>query len=35
MLKSLFGDLGPAEDPRLRAATADETDGGFAATAIL
>ena len=22
MLKSLFGDLGPAEDPRLRAATA-------------
>ncbi len=35
MLKSLFGELGPAEDPRLRAATADETDGGFAATAIL
>ena len=35
MLTSLFGDLGPAEDPRLRAATADETDGGFAATAIL
>jgi predicted regulator of Ras-like GTPase activity (Roadblock/LC7/MglB family) len=35
MLKSLFGDLGPAEDPRLRAATPDETDGGFAATAIL
>jgi predicted regulator of Ras-like GTPase activity (Roadblock/LC7/MglB family) len=35
MLKSLFGELGPAEDPRLRAATPDETDGGFAATAIL
>ncbi|WP_298829909.1 hypothetical protein [uncultured Piscinibacter sp.] len=35
MLKSLFGDLGSAEDPRLRAATPDETDGGFAATAIL
>ncbi|MFT3665422.1 hypothetical protein [Piscinibacter sp.] len=35
MLKSLFGELGPAEDPRLRAAGPDETDGGFAATAIL
>lgn len=35
MLKSLFGELGPAEDPRLRAATPDESDGGFAATAIL
>lgn len=35
MLKSLFGELGPAEDPRLRAASPDETDGGFAATAIL
>lgn len=34
MLKSLFGELGPAENPRLRA-TAEESDGGFAATAIL
>lgn len=34
MLKSLFGDLGPAVDPRRRQA-ADDPDGGFAATAIL
>ncbi len=34
MLKSLFGELGPAEDPRRRQAAA-EADGGFAATAIL
>ncbi|MBX3604666.1 MAG: hypothetical protein KF788_05325 [Piscinibacter sp.] len=34
MLKSLFGELGPATDPRRRQA-ADEPDGGFAATAIL
>jgi predicted regulator of Ras-like GTPase activity (Roadblock/LC7/MglB family) len=34
MLKSLFGDLGPANDPRARRA-AEDPDGGFAATAIL
>jgi len=34
MLKSLFGELGPAETARKRAG-ADDSDGGFAATAIL
>jgi predicted regulator of Ras-like GTPase activity (Roadblock/LC7/MglB family) len=34
MLKSLFGELGPATDPRRRQA-AEDPDGGFAATAIL
>lgn len=35
MLTSLFGDLGPAKGPKKRGAGEDESDHGFAATAIM
>ncbi|MEQ1682696.1 MAG: hypothetical protein ABL916_03530 [Burkholderiaceae bacterium] len=35
MLTSLFGDLGPAKGPKKRGVGEDESDHGFAATAIM